>query len=291
MVCLILALGVTTQLSQAQTTPLNLHFTPDSLALTPQTTGHLSLNLTANSQLYAFDIAITYDSTVVTVVDTDPNTQGTQVAVGSLLAGKKIFIAENEADNGIIRLAGTFISPEPALTAEGSLFDITWQAQNKGQTDLLVSRAILITQDNTRLEVITSTGYVQIGLPMTLTGQAQRQGRTDHAGINVTSAQQTVQTTAQGQFSLSGFNPYRLHVSATHYLSAWLEGETSNGQVSSITLLGGDVTGNNQIDIFDLAFIGSRYQSQDNQADLTGDGQVNIFDLALAAGNYGQIGQ
>ena len=60
--------------------------------------------------------------------------------------------------------------------------------------------------------------------------------------------------------------------------------------LGSITLPGGDVTEDGKINIFDLAFIGARFGSNDRTADITADGLVNIFDLVLAAGNYRQEG-
>lgn len=56
------------------------------------------------------------------------------------------------------------------------------------------------------------------------------------------------------------------------------------------TLLGGEVTGDNQIELGDLTLIGGVFGTSvtpDTGADVTGDGFVNIFDLVLAGGNYG----
>lgn len=56
------------------------------------------------------------------------------------------------------------------------------------------------------------------------------------------------------------------------------------------TLLGGEVTGDNQIELGDLTLIGGVFGTSvtpDTGADVNGDGFVNIFDLVLAGGNYG----
>jgi hypothetical protein len=52
----------------------------------------------------------------------------------------------------------------------------------------------------------------------------------------------------------------------------------------------GDATGDNVVDIFDLALIARYFNGTNPQADINGDGVVNIVDLALAAGNYRQAG-
>jgi YVTN family beta-propeller protein len=50
----------------------------------------------------------------------------------------------------------------------------------------------------------------------------------------------------------------------------------------------GDATGDGLVDIFDLTFIASRYDSTDYTADVNADGVVDIFDLTMVASRYGQ---
>jgi YVTN family beta-propeller protein len=57
---------------------------------------------------------------------------------------------------------------------------------------------------------------------------------------------------------------------------------------SVIDLEKSDVTGDNQVDIFDLVFIAARYNSNDSVADVNSDGSIDIFDLTLVANYYGQ---
>jgi murein DD-endopeptidase MepM/ murein hydrolase activator NlpD len=54
----------------------------------------------------------------------------------------------------------------------------------------------------------------------------------------------------------------------------------------TVTLLGGDVNGDDLIDILDLAYVGGRFSSNDSRADINGDGNVNIFDLTIVGGNF-----
>lgn len=52
------------------------------------------------------------------------------------------------------------------------------------------------------------------------------------------------------------------------------------------TLSRGDVTGDGQVDILDLAFIAARFYTAVSQADINQDGRVDMLDLAVAAQNY-----
>jgi hypothetical protein len=121
-----------------------------------------------------------------------------------------------------------------------------------------------------------------------VTGQVELQGSSDHSGATVTNGHTQVQTGADGRFQVEAppDQPYSLLISAPGYLSAKTEGTVSAGstavEVGPLKLLGGDVTGDDRVNIFDLSYLGSRYVNR--------DGAVNIFDLTVTASNYGRFG-
>ena len=47
-----------------------------------------------------------------------------------------------------------------------------------------------------------------------------------------------------------------------------------------------DVNADGVVNILDLTFVGSRFESTDAEADVNGDGTVNILDLILVAQNF-----
>ena len=98
-------------------------------------------------------------------------------------------------------------------------------------------------------------------------------------------------TDVQGRFqftsTLTG-NATCLQVVRRGYLIG--QKSAPQGNVGTLTLPAGDVTGDDAIDIFDVTFIASRYGSNDPLADVTGDGAVDIFDLTLVANNLGLSG-
>jgi hypothetical protein len=102
-----------------------------------------------------------------------------------------------------------------------------------------------------------------------------------------------VSTTADpnGNFSLTASaGTYTIRASANGFLRA--EGTaTITGGVSStkptLTLLAGDIDGNDVIDQFDALTIGMSYNTAvPPQADLNNDGVINVLDLELLASNY-----
>jgi hypothetical protein len=98
-----------------------------------------------------------------------------------------------------------------------------------------------------------------------------------------------------GSFSLSApAGTYTIRAVASGYLSA--EGPVTltsgnNATQPTVTLLAGDIDGNNVIDQFDAMTIGMSYNtSTPAAADLNNDNVINVLDLELLAQNYRETG-
>jgi hypothetical protein len=57
-----------------------------------------------------------------------------------------------------------------------------------------------------------------------------------------------------------------------------------------ITLLGGDLNGDEVIDISDLTIGGSYFNSDSPEADVNDSGYVDIYDIVLIGINFGKTG-
>lgn len=125
-------------------------------------------------------------------------------------------------------------------------------------------------------------------------GQVILQGSSNSGGILVTTTESQVQTPPDGTFTIAVDTPFVLNLTAQGYLDARVEGTVPAGtdtlNLERITLLAGELTGDDRIDIFDLALAGAHYGSNDFLADINRDGLVNILDLALIGSNYGTQG-
>ncbi len=98
-----------------------------------------------------------------------------------------------------------------------------------------------------------------------------------------------------GTFSLTTPpRTYKIVASARGFLRA--EGSASipaggTAAQADITLLAGDIDGNNVIDQFDAITIGMNYNgTTPPEADLNNDGVINVLDLEVLAGNYRKTG-
>jgi hypothetical protein len=269
---------------------------PASLLIGIQQTGVTSVEAADVENLFGVDLHITYNPNVVEVVDADPTEEGVQVGLGALFDGVDFLVVTNQVEDGVIDFVATRQAPSPVFSGTTSIIDITWLGQGAGQTDVVIMQADLANPDGQPLEVAVENGQIQVGTVVIITGQVELQGSSDHSGATVTNGHTQIQTGADGRFQIEvpPDQPYSLLISAPGYLSAQTEGAASAGstaiEVGPLKLLGGDVTGDDRVNIFDLSYMGSRYGGNDPTADINRDGGVNIFDLTVTASNYGRFG-
>jgi hypothetical protein len=119
-----------------------------------------------------------------------------------------------------------------------------------------------------------------------------------------------VNTDLTGQFNLPNLptGTYNIRAGYPGYLASEKTGVVVPNNpleinVGTTTLRGGDVNGDNAVNILDIGAIISKFGrtgvavksaslncGSDEPADINDDGQVNISDLAIAAGNWGSVG-
>lgn len=105
----------------------------------------------------------------------------------------------------------------------------------------------------------------------------------------------TVSANLDGTFSLTApAGTYAVVATAPGFLSAAGSATLSSGGTTTlpdVTLLAGDIDGNNVIDQLDALTIGMNYNTATPAAaDLNNDGTINVLDLELLAANYRETG-
>ena len=105
----------------------------------------------------------------------------------------------------------------------------------------------------------------------------------------------SVNANPDGTFSLTApGGTYTILATADGFISAEGSANISSGStntVPTVSLLAGDIDGNDVIDQFDALTIGMNYNgSTPAAADLNNDGVINVLDLEVLAGNYRETG-
>ncbi len=139
-------------------------------------------------------------------------------------------------------------------------------------------------------------------MPMgSVTGKVMLQGRMSHQGIRITIDDLPLATTnTEGSYAVLGSIPRGQHVikaEKTGYLCARghleIRDEAITETMPPVTLLAGDLNGDDAINLFDLVLISTIFGNQDTESlrsDLNADGAVNLFDLVLVGNNLGKSG-
>lgn len=238
--------------------------------------------------LTAIEFEVSFNPALVQIDD---------VTLGAVFQGSDAVVARDEIDNtnGRYFFAAALLAPS-AINGNETIVEIDWRAVGSGSGQLRLDNVTLISGTQP-LDVVVQNGTISTGAT-NVSGTVNLQGRTDYSGVVVTSdtGAQT-QTDAAGAFSIEGNDIVKVgfpgYLGAQASIQARLQAQTDTGSLANlgaITLLAGDVNGDNTINILDLAYIATHYQGTDAQADLNKDGLVNILDLAMAAGNYAQQG-
>lgn len=281
-------------------------------------TTDLSLSIVNNASpqlgVMGADIWIRFDPTILAVDDADDNpANGTQVSVSTEFFGGSVFIAANEVTS--CPSGGTCVhlalshSGAPITNRTGKIATITWAGLAAGDAGLEVALPETVLADVNGADVpINSTSVPAIAVvePGTISGKVLRQGtRTNHADTEVVAYNTgggvvgTATTLADGSFELIVpiGGTYLVQASYNGYLKAQKSSVYVVGaavDLGTTTILGGDVNGDNNVNILDIVTIISRYGTTGwgptEPADINDDGEVNIFDLTIAAGNFGRYG-
>ena len=232
------------------------------------------------------EFTCTYDTGMVDVSNiafaglfgADPATAVNGPAAGSFIAAVAGSNGSKAATDGV---AFTFSATGlQAGTATLTCVPRVSKGDNALTTLAAVSVTLTITDDVVVVEDATLTGQVLAGKPVTVS----LYDATD-------TLVKSVAANTDGTFSLTApAGTYKVVASAGGFLRA--EGSATlvsneTAAMPAVTLLAGDIDGNDVIDQFDAMTIGMNYNaSEPAAADLNNDSVINVLDLELLAANY-----
>jgi hypothetical protein len=223
----------------------------------------------------------------------------------------------NNSDGPCIHLV---IAGTPQITKNALTARFHFRSLAAGHTCFSVIQSNLVDADGFQVDHIKAEPKCgDIVVNAAITGVVRRQGTPSNpnpSGGNLSCARVTVISTStfgpaytdrNGSFTLSNLpaGAYTLRAFYPGYLSSEkaISITATNPPVidfATTTLRGGDIDGNNLINILDIGAITGRFGKPasavgstsancsitDDPADINDDGQINISDLAIAAGNW-----
>jgi hypothetical protein len=278
------------------------------------------------------EIWLPFDPGVVTVDDFDDNpANGTQVEVKNGFFDGNLVIGANEVIGGTMpptapadcTTAGACVhvavshtgGSGPITNKTGTVATIAWAALTTGSPAINIAivppgippGSVLsdpngqpITINSTSVPAITVTDAGTVEGVVKRQGTQTNQARTEIVGIAVDDGVvATATTSGDGSFSLvvPSRGTYTVNASYPGYLQAqkdsvYVVGATVD--VGQTTLVGGDVNGDNCINILDIVSIIGKFGQMglphSDPEDINDDGTIDILDLTIAAGNFTRCG-
>ncbi len=269
-------------------------------------------NATPAVGIMGVDLYIGFDPGVVAVNDADDNpANGIQVNVSTGFFGGSTVVAKNLVEvpctaGGAAACVHLALSTTgaPITNRTGKIATITWGGLAVGPTGLAVLTDTVLADVDGNTVPINSTSVPAISIVPagTITGRVEEQGQTDFSGVSLTAYNTgggvvgTATTDAAGNFTITvpQGGVYQVQAFDHGYLKAqkssvYVVGATVG--IGTTRLLGGDVNGDNNVNILDIVgIIGVFGTGGTISTDINDDGTVNIFDLTIAAGNFTKVG-
>jgi len=123
----------------------------------------LDIKIENVSNLYGAEVHLTFDPTLVEVVDAEPDADGIQITSGTFLAPD--FVGRNTVDNtaGKIDYAIAQLPPDSPVNGSGILATITFRGKAEGASDLSFESALLASPDGQAIPSTTQNGSITVG--------------------------------------------------------------------------------------------------------------------------------
>jgi hypothetical protein len=260
-----------------------------------------TINVAEVAGLVTVELEITYDPTVIQVIDADRSQRGVQVRYDPVF--NTAVISQNSVDTGAGRIlfAATLLGGQ-TIDGARNLIAIDWRPQQVGVTSVALAQLSLRDAAGQPLPFQVQNGVVEVNFVSSCAfGTVALQQRAESGGVLVTNGagQQSfslpdgsfgIPTSEVIDFEFPGYLSAQANLAASLSMATADAGQIASIELGTIPLLAGDLNGDNLINILDLAFVASSFHSSELQADVNGDGLVNIFDLVAVAGNYQRQG-
>jgi hypothetical protein len=160
---LILCVLLARQTKAQALTPVPVSIQPPDAEVAVGQTIDIAVEAREVRALFAMDIELGFDPTVVQVVDVDPELDGVQVALGLFMDPG--FVLVNKVDNtlGNVHLAMTQLNPSQPKSGGGPLIVLKFRGVKTGaNTPLTLASAVLSQDDGTVLPVTLTSGQLQV---------------------------------------------------------------------------------------------------------------------------------
>ncbi len=152
------------------TTAATVTLSPSILTIPGCATAEVEIRINDVVGLYGADVWLTFDPSLLEVVDTDPSSAEVRITNGGLLTPPLFYIARG-ADNtaGTVHFAATQLSPSSPVNGSGILTKVQFRAKSAGSSVLHFKYALLSDRSGAGISVAPvdgSTATIPPGKPV-----------------------------------------------------------------------------------------------------------------------------
>ncbi len=146
----------------AQDPTASLAVDPASFPLSTTCSDTLAITIAGVTDLYGFDVRLSFDPAFLQVVDADAKTSGVQALQGSFL--EKGFTFKNTVDNsaGTLWFAATQLNPQMPKSGSGALILVTFSGVQPGSSAITFTHVQLARGDGSEISAVAQDGQVEI---------------------------------------------------------------------------------------------------------------------------------
>ncbi len=249
--------------------------------------------------LYGVQFDLTFDPTVIEVIDPDGDPENGIVEPGTIFPMDEYEVAYELVDNvtGRVEFAISLLrvpKKAPPFSGSGTVAVITVRAVGEGVSPLAFVDAKLADGNGQPIEALTEDGSITVECEAGLIGYAYLESRSDHSGILVSleGTGLSAVTDASGAYTFDSVpaGAYTVTFQADNFLDV-VVGEVTIEEdlvteLCGYTLLAGDLNDDEVIDILDLSLCAADFGSTAPAADVNANGIVDIYDLVLIGKNF-----
>lgn len=138
----------------------------------PNTRIEVPLEIHNVQDLFALDLTLKFDPSILQVEDADPNQAGVQVALGKFLDPGLVLFNTADNDKGTIHFVMTQVNPSEPKSGSGNLLVIYFQGRKEGSSDLTFSNIQLSDRNGNAISANEKDAAI------TVSNDAQKQAAT-----------------------------------------------------------------------------------------------------------------
>lgn len=156
---LLMLSGFTWTAAQSQAV---VRIVPQTLKIRVGEVATVDLTVEQVSELFGAQVHLTFDPTVLEVVDADPSEEGIQVEPGTLPTPD--FVVQNIADNqaGTVDYALTQLKPSEPRSGDGLLARVTFRGKKAASTQILLEQFMLADVEGKAIEALPQHAQVRV---------------------------------------------------------------------------------------------------------------------------------